>query len=245
MAGVSDHHSLTVVVVVPPDRQELEVFLDALAQFAERAAAPVGLVLIDVFQQSDQYLSDIAVPGVAVRVELAYTENQFQAMLAVACTCQSDVVVTMDPDMAGNLDDLPAMLERINQGAELVYGVRLRRDDVSPLRRLLSRLFNRLMQKFMYSVTSDMNTPLVMLTSSFASRLAGYSGESGLAKLYYPWLLGDAFHEHPVAVRCPRKRSSYRLFQLLQLALSLTVESWVFRNHVSRLRRGRLDCCRD
>lgn len=74
------------------------------------------------------------------------------AMLAGMDFADGDAVLIMDADGQHSLDILPQMVEEWENGADDVYAMRRERDTDGPMRRLLSRLYYRLLQS-----VSDIN----------------------------------------------------------------------------------------
>lgn len=73
-----------------------------------------------------------------------------------------DVVVMMDADLQDEPENIPAMLEKIEQGFDLVNGWRVSRKD--PLRkRWLSGVFNLITRKFLHTPIHDINCGMKIL----------------------------------------------------------------------------------
>lgn len=70
--------------------------------------------------------------------------GQTAAMSAGLDHAKGEVVITMDADRQNDPADIPAMLEKINEGYDLVCGWRYQRQDGFILRRLPSILANKL-----------------------------------------------------------------------------------------------------
>ncbi|MEZ6021133.1 MAG: glycosyltransferase family 2 protein [Planctomycetota bacterium] len=79
-----------------------------------------------------------------VVVEFPCNFGQTPAMAAGFEVSQGPIVLTLDADLQNDPADIPAMVERLRAGADLVVGWRKRREDGLWLRRLPSRLANRL-----------------------------------------------------------------------------------------------------
>ena len=72
-------------------------------------------------------------------------QNAYYAGLASAVR-HADVMITMDCDLQDDIDAVDEMLDRFNEGYEIVYGVRRRREEDPAIQRLSSAAFYRLMQ---------------------------------------------------------------------------------------------------
>jgi len=77
-------------------------------------------------------------------IQFRKRSGQTSAMAAGFDECRGRVVVTMDGDLQNDPADIPLLLARLEQGADIVAGWRKRRHDGFLLRRLPSRAANRL-----------------------------------------------------------------------------------------------------
>ncbi len=82
-------------------------------------------------------------PGV-VLIELSRNFGKEAALTAGLDAARGEVVVLMDADGQHPAALLPQMLEKWQQGSDVVYAVRRTRDDQSPLHARLAQLFYRL-----------------------------------------------------------------------------------------------------
>ncbi|NMM91479.1 glycosyltransferase [Rhodococcus sp. SRB_17] len=82
-------------------------------------------------------------PGV-VLIELSRNFGKEAALTAGLDAARGEVVVLMDADGQHPAALLPQMLEKWQQGSDVVYAVRRTRDDQSPLHARLAHLFYRL-----------------------------------------------------------------------------------------------------
>ncbi len=74
-------------------------------------------------------------------------QNALVAGLLSAKT-KADIVITMDADLQDDINAIDVMIEKYNQGNEIVYGIRSKRDKDSWFKQNTARLFYKLM-KFM------------------------------------------------------------------------------------------------
>ena len=85
-------------------------------------------------------------PGAIVGVLLNRNYGQHAAVMAGFAQARGDVVVTLDADLQNPPEEIPVLLREIENGHDVVGGVRRTRRD-SALRRGGSRLMNRIMQR--------------------------------------------------------------------------------------------------
>jgi len=77
-------------------------------------------------------------------VELRRNFGQTTAIAAGIDHSDGDIIVLMDADLQNNPEDIPMMLEKLEEGYDLVSGWRVERHDVFVTRILPSRMANRL-----------------------------------------------------------------------------------------------------
>lgn len=82
-------------------------------------------------------------------VKLSHNAGEQNAYLAGMQTAieKADAVITADCDLQDDIDAADEMLDRFEEGYEIVYGVRRRRDEDPFLQRFTSAAFYRLMQR--------------------------------------------------------------------------------------------------
>jgi len=114
---------------------------------------PIGLpfevVIIDdgSGDATVQRLVDLSarVPELVV-VQLRRNFGQTAALQAGFDRARGDVIVTMDGDLQNDPKDIPRLLERLRQGADVVSGWRANRQDTLVLRKIPSWVANRLIR---------------------------------------------------------------------------------------------------
>lgn len=155
--------------------------------------------------------------------------GQFAAILAGMRQVSGDVVLTIDPDMANNLGDLERFLACYRRGADVVYGWRQKRNDVSWPRIFLSRIFSLLVLAVSKPRVHDINTPMVMLSRPALEHLLAHPAGIGDLKLYMPFAFSGSFAEVPIAVDCPvLKNSNYGAGDMAGLFFSQLLGVLVF-----------------
>ena len=137
---------VSVVVPVFNEGANLEEFLRRLLAVLDGRGLPFEVVLVDdgSRDRSLEILKSWAARRAdAVRVlELSRNFGQHQAILAGFRDVTGDVVVTLDADLQNPPEEIPKLLEKFEEGFDVVGGVRRHRQDSWP-RRLASALVNR------------------------------------------------------------------------------------------------------
>lgn len=82
-----------------------------------------------------------------VGVKLSRNHGHQLALTAGLTVCRGDRVLILDADLQDPPELLPAMLAKMNEGADVVYGKRLRRDGETFMKRATAAMFYRGIQK--------------------------------------------------------------------------------------------------
>lgn len=145
-------HRLSVVVPMYNEAENATRMIDAVQAALQHHPFPWELVIVDdgssdgtgaVLRRHAQQV------GRHVRIlELARNFRQTAAMQAGIDAARGDVIVTMDGDLQNDPRDIPRMVARLlDEDLDLVAGWRHQRQDGLLLRKLPSRIANRLIRK--------------------------------------------------------------------------------------------------
>jgi glycosyltransferase involved in cell wall biosynthesis len=81
-------------------------------------------------------------------IKLSRNRGHQNALLAGLLTATGDVIVSLDADLQDDLDAIPRMLARHREGAEIVFGVRSRRDGDTLFKRFTAHAYYLLLRHF-------------------------------------------------------------------------------------------------
>jgi polyisoprenyl-phosphate glycosyltransferase len=88
--------------------------------------------LIEQFTSEDRHVAGI---------KLSRNRGHQNALLAGLFTAEGDAIVSIDADLQDDIGAIREMMDRFLAGAEIVYGVRSRRDTDSPFKRITAAFF--------------------------------------------------------------------------------------------------------
>lgn len=138
-----------VSIVIPVFNEEpcLPLLFETLDGFLASFDRTVEVVLVDDGSTDDSL--QIMADGVATRpgfrvVALRANTGQTPAMAAGLEVATGDVIVFMDADLQNDPQDIPRLLEKLDEGYDLVSGWRKHRQDRAFTRKLPSRIANRI-----------------------------------------------------------------------------------------------------
>lgn len=153
-------------------------------------------------------------------VKLSHNAGEQNAYLAgmTQAIKKADVVVTADCDLQDDIDAVDEMLSRFEEGYEIVYGVRRRRDEDPFLQRLTSGMFYRLMRLLGTELIRE-HSQFRLMSRRAVSLLLSY----GEVNLFLPALVPKIGLKHTVVEHDRHVRaageSNYNFSKLFRLAV--------------------------
>ena len=99
--------------------------------------------------------------------------GQTSAMAAGIEVASGDVIVTIDGDLQNDPSDIPMMVEKLNEGYDVVAGIRAKRQD-EPFRKFLSKIANKIIRKVTGVQITDYGCTLKVFKKDVAKNLGLY-----------------------------------------------------------------------
>src|SRR5262249_45011459 len=133
-----------------------------------------------------------------------------------------DILVTMDGDLQNDPNDIPAMIQRLEDGCDMVAGWRYKRKDGALLRKVPSRIANWLIRRMTQAPIHDRGCSLRVYRREVTEELRLY-GEMHRFISVLAFNMGARIEEVKVNHR-PRRAgtSKYGLRRTLKVILDLT-----------------------
>jgi len=218
--------SRLVSLVIPLFNEEENVH--ALYEELERVLTPTGLNLEYVFvddgskDETFARLSEVVNddPKVII-VRFRRNFGQTAAMAAGFDYANGDVVITLDGDLQNDPAEIPRMLEKLDEGYDMVAGWRKKRQDNLLYRTLPSRMGNWLISRITNVQLHDYGCTLKVMTRDVAKNIQLY----GEMHRFIPAVaaeLGVKIAELPVNHRARiYGRSKYGLSKTFRVILDL------------------------
>jgi undecaprenyl-phosphate 4-deoxy-4-formamido-L-arabinose transferase len=142
-----DSEMISVVIPVYNEAANLPALWTRLAAVMKQIARPWEVVFIDDGSADDSlkmmrgYAQET--PGHVRVVELARNFGQHSAILAGFKQAKGDIIVTLDADLQNPPEEIPRLVQAIDDGNDVVGGWREERQD-DAFRRVASRYHNKL-----------------------------------------------------------------------------------------------------
>jgi len=168
-----------VSVVIPAYNEEenVPILYERLRGVLEKLGCDFEIIFIDDGSTDGTFgvLKEIADRDRRIKV-IRFRRNygQTAAMYAGFDYAEGDVVVTMDADLQNDPEDIPRLLEKLEEGYDIVSGWRINRKDPFLSRRLPSKIANWIISKVTGVELHDYGCTLKAYRSEIAKRYRLY-----------------------------------------------------------------------
>lgn len=141
---------LSVVIPIHNEENAILRLYDRLTSVLEKIGRRYEIIFVDdaSADRSFELLSNLVETDRRLKViRLRRNFGQTAALSAGFDEAQGNIVVSMDGDLQHAPEDLPALLEKIDEGYDIASGWRYHRQDNLVMRKIPSRIANWLMSK--------------------------------------------------------------------------------------------------
>lgn len=224
--------ALTVVVPIFNEEQNITPLYEKTRAAMGALGLPWELVVVDDGSRdgSSSLLDKIAAADQRVTiVHFARNYGQTAAMMAGMDHARGDVIVPMDGDLQNDPTDIGRLLEKLNEGYDVVSGWRKDRKDNPIKRNLPSRLANSLISRVSGVHLHDYGCSLKAYRREALDGVKLYGEMHRFVPIYAAWN-GARVTEIPVTHH-PRLHgeSKYGLERIVKVVLDLLVVKFLFR----------------
>lgn len=216
-------HALSVVVPVYRSAAILPDLLERLEPVLRENASAYELVLVDDASPDESWsvVRELARERPWVRgVRLMRNYGQHSALLCGIRAARHEVIVTMDDDLQHPPEELPRLLEKLDEGFDVVYGTP-RAEQHGFWRDAASRITKFTLQSAMGAETARNVSAYRVLRAEVREAMAAYRSQFVSIDVLLTWGT-TRFAAVPVR-HDPRKtgQSNYTLGKLIQHALNM------------------------
>ncbi len=168
---------VSVVIPVYNEVENVPILYEKLKRVLEELPQDYEIIFVDdgSTDGTRDKLREIAKKDEKVKViEFSRNFGQTAAMAAGMDYATGDVIVTMDGDLQNDPEDIPRLLEKIEEGYDVVSGWRKNRKDAAISRKLPSKIANWLIGKLTGVEIHDYGCTLKAYRSSVIKRVRLY-----------------------------------------------------------------------
>ncbi len=141
---------LSIVIPIHNEEPSILPLYDRLTAVLEQVRRPYEILFIDdaSSDRSFELLANLVeTDGHLKVIRLRRNFGQTAALSAGFHEAKGDVIIAMDGDLQHAPEDIPALLEKVDEGYDIASGWRKRRVDNAIMRKIPSRIANWLMAK--------------------------------------------------------------------------------------------------
>jgi dolichol-phosphate mannosyltransferase len=162
-------------------------------------------------------------------IEFRQNAGQTAALMAGIDHASGDVIVTIDADLQNDPEDIPRLLEKLDEGYDVVSGWRKDRQDAAIRRNLVSRIANRLISAISGVRLRDYGCTLKAYRREVLSGMRLYGEMHRFVPIYASWM-GAKVVELPVRHHARRfGQSKYDVNRSVKVVLDLLVVKFFSR----------------
>ncbi|MBI5760824.1 MAG: glycosyltransferase [Planctomycetales bacterium] len=231
--------SLSIVIPVFNERDSIRPLYDRLATERTRFGSETEFVFVDdgSTDGSDVELRQLAATDSAVKVvQLRRNFGQTAAMRAGIEHASGDVIAFLDGDLQNDPADLPAMLDKLGTGFDLVQGWRKNRHDAWISRCLPSWFANRLIGRVTGTSFHDIGCTQKVIRREIALELPLYGEMHRFLPILAHWR-GARCAEMPTRHHARQfGTSKYGLLRAFRVVLDLVTVKFLVSYLVSPMR---------
>lgn len=217
-----------ISVIVPIYNEEacLANLYEQVSDVLRELGQPWELILVNdgSTDRSQERLDELSTRDPAVKViRLRRNFGQTAAMMAGVDYAVGDVIIPMDGDLQNDPRDIPRLLDKLEEGFDVVSGWRKDRKDSPIKRNLLSRLANRIISYISGVSLHDYGCSLKAYRKDVIKSVRLYGEMHRFIPIYASWF-GARITEIPVTHH-PRRngQSKYGMERTLKVIFDLMV----------------------
>ncbi len=222
---------ISVVIPVFNEQENLEELVQRCLNTCRKMKRPFEILLVDDGSKdnSPQKIINFADEnnGQVIGVLLNRNYGQHAAVMAGFAQARGDIIVTLDADLQNPPEEIPLLVEKIDQGYDVVGTVRASRKD-NIFRRMASRIINKAAQKATGVVMHDYGCMLRAYRKSIVKAMLQCNERS----TFIP-ILANGFASRTTEIEVQHAArtdgsSKYNLWRLINLQFDLLTSMTTF-----------------
>ena len=223
---------LSVVIPIYEEEESIPRLVERLLPVLRNLG--IGFEVIAVNDGSRDRSQEMLVTAAAANPEfkvIRFRRNagQTAAMMAGIDHSSGDVIVTIDADLQNDPDDIPMLLDKLDEGYDVVSGWRRERQDAAIRRNFVSRVANRLISRISGVRLNDYGCTLKAYRRQVLQGMRLYGEMHRFVPIYASWM-GANVTEVPVRHYARQfGKSKYGLSRIVKVLLDLTVVKFFSR----------------
>jgi undecaprenyl-phosphate 4-deoxy-4-formamido-L-arabinose transferase len=228
---MSNTDLISIVVPVYNEKENLEELIRRCTESCEGMERPFELILVDDGSRdsSPDIITEAAEQsnGNIVGILLNRNYGQHAAVIAGFAESRGNIIVTLDADLQNPPEEIPKLVEKIEEGFDVVGSVRVPRCDTL-FRRIASFIINRFAQKATGVIMHDYGCMLRAYRRNIVDAMLACDERS----TFIP-VLANSFARHATEIEVQHDKrsngqSKYSLWKLINLQFDLLTSMTTF-----------------
>ena len=170
-------HFVSLVVPLYNEEANVAKLYSEISSVIDAAGLRAEFVFVDDGSSDRTVENLVAAAEDDTRVKIVSFRRNFGQTAAMAAGfdfAQGDVIVTLDGDLQNDPAEIPRMIEKLDEGFDLVAGWRKNRQDAAISRKLPSFIANRIISSTTHVQLHDYGCTLKVMKAEVAKNLAMY-----------------------------------------------------------------------
>lgn len=229
---------LTVLTTADADEAVMELFAEVLANSELGEEKHVTWLVVDGLLAYPEPLKFSGENPLLERrwITPSVPLPQLEAIMHGLLMTQGTVII-MDPDMSGNIKDIPDFVTAHRNGTEIVFGKRILRHGISPLRQFFTASYNSIARGLLSVPIHDLNTPMLSVTQNVVDLIKAVPPGCPSPRFYVFNRLRNGLGEVSICVSELSKKSSYSPLARASLGMRTLAEILGFIFWMRKARR--------
>ncbi len=223
---------LSIVIPVFNEEESIPILFEKLIAVLDRLPHDFEIIAVDdgSADRSVARLNECAQERSEFKVvEFRRNYGQTAALMAGIDHSKGDIIIAIDADLQNDPEDIPLLLERLEDGADVVSGWRKNRQDAAVRRTFVSRVANRLISTVSGVKLNDYGCTLKAYKREVLQGVRLYGEMHRFVPIYASWM-GAKVVEVPVRHHARQfGASKYGLERTLKVVLDLIVVKFFAR----------------
>jgi glycosyltransferase involved in cell wall biosynthesis len=217
---------ISIIVPIFNEQENIPILYEKLVAVMEAENRPFEILFINdgSGDDSERVLDETAQKDDRCKI-IHFSRNlgQTSALMAGVDYAKGEIIVPIDADLQNDPEDIPLLLQKLEEGSDVVSGWRQKRKDPSLRRILLSKLANKLISLVSGVRLNDYGCTLKAYRSSLIKPVRLYGEMHRFIPIYVSWQ-GGKVTEIPVKHhQRVHGKSNYGLDRIFKVILDLIV----------------------
>jgi glycosyltransferase involved in cell wall biosynthesis len=141
---------LSIIIPVYNEAPNIQLLYEALIESTQRIKEPCEIILVDDGSKDDSFTKMQNLAAINNTIKLIRFRRNFGQTAAMAAGLEyskGDIIIFMDADLQNDPADIPVLIEKINEGYDVVSGWRKNRKDNLLVKKIPSIIANRIIRQ--------------------------------------------------------------------------------------------------